>query len=339
MNIVLLFLVCLILYKAKLKNNKDYLSKEKTMIIKGIFIVIVFVSHINGYALYNSNLDNLAIKIINIIGQLMVAMFLFYSGYGIFKSIKLKGISYIDNIPKKRILNTFYNFWLAILLFILLNILLNINYPVDKIILSFIGWESIGNSNWYIFIILVMYFATWISFKIIKNNNYKSLILNTFLCLTFVSFMSFIKEPYWVDTCLCYIFGMWYCYYQNLIENILCNKKLYYFSVSILVLFFTILYIIFGPNIYIDNIIAICFCLIIVLLTMKIELNSKALCWCGQNLFWLYILQRIPMILFSKIGLIGYNKYIYFVVCLLFTIVSVLLINYIIEKLKKLLKK
>ena len=41
---------------------------------------------------------------------LMVTMFLFYSGYGVFESIKKKKEKYINTIPKRRFLKTLINF-------------------------------------------------------------------------------------------------------------------------------------------------------------------------------------------------------------------------------------
>lgn len=47
---------------------------------------------------------------------------------------------------------------------------------------------------------------------------------------------------------------------------------------------------------------AIFFALLIVLLSMKIQISSKALEWLGKRLFPLYIYQRIGMIVLSEVG-------------------------------------
>lgn len=59
----------------------------------------------------------------------------------------------------------------------------------------------------------------------------------------------------------------------------------------------------------------------VVLFTMRVSINNKVLRWCGKHLFGLYILQRIPMIVFREIGLSDYNIYLYFIVCLAVTVV------------------
>lgn len=57
-------------------NFKRALNKEQTTCINGIFVLFVFLSHFGQYETMPWN--NLLLAI----GQLMVAPFLFYSGYG-----------------------------------------------------------------------------------------------------------------------------------------------------------------------------------------------------------------------------------------------------------------
>lgn len=142
--------ILLIIISSRIDNNNDYLSPEKTTTIKGIFIVLVFFSHFNSYVMYSNTLDNVYVKIIGYVGQAMVAPFLFYSGYGVMEQITKKGNSYIKSIPIKRFLVTMIKFDLAVFLFYIINIFLNNTISLKKILLSFIGWDSLGNSNWYI---------------------------------------------------------------------------------------------------------------------------------------------------------------------------------------------
>ena len=177
--------ILLIIISSRIDNNNDYLSLEKTTVIKGIFIILVFLSHFNSYVIYSNALDNVYIKIIGYVVQAMVAPFLFYSGYGVMEKKKKKGNSYIKSFPVKRILVTMIKFDLAVLLFYIINILLNNAVSFKKIILSLVGWDSLGNSNWYIFTIIVLYIITYFSYSIIKNKNI-SLSMTTILTLIYI---------------------------------------------------------------------------------------------------------------------------------------------------------
>lgn len=148
--------------------NKDYISIESTNAVKGLFAIIILFSHMNGYIVLQDNIyDNAFVSILRHLGQLMVAPYLFFSGYGILESAKKKE-KYFDSFPRKRILKTLIHFDIAVFLYLLVNIFTGTNYPLSSYLTCWIGWESIGNSNWFIFVILSLYVATMIS-AIITN--------------------------------------------------------------------------------------------------------------------------------------------------------------------------
>ena len=57
----------------------------------------------------------------------------------------------------------------------------------------------------------------------------------------------------------------------------------------------------------------------IVILTMRVSLHNKVLNWFGAHLFEVYLLHRIPMIVFQKIGFIEFSPPLSFMVSLAVT--------------------
>lgn len=320
---ILLALIILILYKINIKRKEfqeDYLSKDKTLSIKGIFILIVFISHCSSYVSFNNPIDYPAIYLCKKLGQLMVTLFLFYSGYGIYESIKKKGNSYVNNMVKNRIAKILFEFAIAICSFLVCNTILGINFNLKTIILSFIGWESIGNSNWYIFAIIMMYISSYISFKIFKENHFEAIIATSILAYFYLFFVNMYKDTYWVDTILCFPLGMWFSYYKNKIDNYFFqNNKIYFFSLLIVLGFFIISYKTRSDLLSL-NINAMLFSIVIIIITMKFQIHNKILNWLGKNLFWLYILQRIPMIILTQ-SQINKVPYIFLIYSLIATII------------------
>ena len=186
MNIFLLILLALLLFGLKKADAKDAcLKKEHTDAVKGFFIIIVLYSHILPYLTssgvsFSPILDVPANKIIKMTGQLMVVMFLFYSGYGVMESIMKKGNEYVRAIPVKRVLSTLVNYAIAVMVFLVMNKLIGIHFPVKQYILSFVAWESVGQSNWYIFAILCCYVSTFVSFTLFSDKKH-ALYANAFL--------------------------------------------------------------------------------------------------------------------------------------------------------------
>ena len=292
---------CLIGIKFSRKGFKDYLDKEQTNAIRGIFAMIIFFSHFRGYV-DNLNMpgDDIFVQILLHIGQLMVAAFLFYSGYGVFVSAQKKGEKYIKNFAKNRILKTWLFFACAVLLYLVYALICGRQYSIGRILLSFVGWESIGNSSWFMFAILYMYIATYIAALLTKKEiNLKTIGLITVLSLVYIAVIYKAKpgETWWCDTILCYIAGMAYGYFKKQLDHAL-EKKYIVMLLASVVLFV-------GINVVISrthgivfllgyNLWACALCLLISAITYCVKIDNAILQFLGKYGFEIYILQRIP---------------------------------------------
>lgn len=308
-----ILIVLLSLYRSKvsgLKNfNDEYLSFDSTSAIKGIFILFVFMNHCLHYVWesgfeYVHLYDKLGAASFGLFGQLIVVMFLFYSGYGVNESIKKKGVAYVNSIPKKRIINTLLNFNVAVILFIFLDAFLHIDYSMSEVALSFIAWEDVGNSNWYIFDILLCYAITWLCAKLFAKRSapYRIGMGGVIVILAIYLLSEYKTNPVWSNTLLCYPLGMAFSQYKSKIEPFV--QKYYYVLLSIATIIVAATFLtITDEMIWLYNVKSCVFVFFIVLLTLKIHIKNEALIWCGKNLFPLYIYQRIPMIaLFTVLG-------------------------------------
>ena len=322
-------IVCRLRFQPK-GFNADYLSFDTTNAIKGIFISLVFIKHATPYILNSGmclTISRAFLFIDSQVGQWIVAMFLFYSGYGVMESIKKKGISYVDSIPRKRILTTLVNFNIAVALFAVIALFLHKDYSLKTYLLSFIGWESVGNSNWYIFVIMLCYLITYVCFKVNvsteKENAYLMRIaISSFLLVVSILVLSYLKPSWWYDTMLCFGMGMFYSVKRERIEIIL--KRYYWPILSVLfLLLICIGNIPYSVKGFVYNVYCIVFCLLIVMLTMKFKVKNSVLIWAGKNLFPLYIYQRVPMIILSSIcggSFVACCPVLYTLSCLLITL-------------------
>lgn len=327
------FALCL--YKVKIKPDEsgfqsDYMSVEKTTAIKGIFIVVVFFSHFENYIDINSlwSADIKFYEYFNLIGQRMVTPFLFYSGYGVMESISRKGMNYVHSIPRKRFLHVLAEFDIAIVVYTIARILLKTPFnngkmfDIKQFLLSLVGWDSVGNSNWYIFSILVAYIITFIAFEIFRDKKYLCVIGVTVLLSLFVICLRIfdIKERYWYDTVICYAGGMWFSLLRPAVEKILM-KNAVWIPVFILSTALCLFSFKFARINFVLYEISMCsFVWAIIVFTMKFSICNRPLVWLGKNLFPLYIFQRLPMSVFDYFGLSDYNIYLYFAVCFAVTL-------------------
>lgn len=336
LTIVLLLFLCL--YGIQFgKNNayKGYISKGRSNSIKGVFILLIFIGHIKKYIVdagyeYHGIGDTVFQTIFNLIGQLVVVMFLFYSGYGVMENIRKKGNVYVKAMPKHRVMNTLLNFDVAVCFFLVVNLLIGKEVTVKEFLLSLAAWGSLGNSNWYIFAILVCYIATSIIARFAKTE--KTLLGGVFVTLTIVAWgLMLVKESWWYNTLWAYPTGMFYSINKTKLED-LANRKWTLVTGILLVLFCAIYVIPFGAAGFKHNALSIVFALLVVVLTMRIRIDNKVLQWCGEKLFPLYIYQRIPMIVFATVlpaWMLNVQPLLYIGICFLSTLVLAYLYRFI----------
>ena len=246
------------------------------------------------------------------------------------ESIKKKGSAYIDTIPKKRFPQVLLNMDIAVVLFLILAATAGKFYSVGHILLTLVGWESVGNSNWYIFVILALYVITYFAFLILKKKNNKTtqligVIITTVLSVAFVYILmktKTTKQSWWYNTLILYSLGMWYSYFKDKIEKVLMKNDLIFFAASgVLVLAYLEAYNMRSDyGIYSYTVWAVLFTLGIVMITMKVKITNPVLEWFGNHVFSVYILQRIPMILLSRYGVADRHKYEFMIASIIVTV-------------------
>lgn len=334
---MMFILISLVGINFKNINGIDYdaLTIKRTTMINGFFVGIVFFSHFNSYAITNNLIDSIYYSFFKM-GQLMVTTFLFYSGYGIYESIKNKK-NYIDSFLKNRIFKFFISVFVAIILYTILNFIIGKTYNIKTIVLSTIGYTSIGNSNWFIFATFCMYFSVLFSFKIFKNDNLSALLSCLILSFCYIFLvMKYIRYSWWVNTILCFNAGM---FFSHFIDNILkfLQNKYHYILTTILLITVFILAIINNYNYFTYEIISLTFVLLVVLVSLKVYIGNRVLLWLGENTFNIYILQRLSFILYEHIGLKDYNVYFYLIISAVTTFILTYFFDKVLKKLYSIL--
>ena len=327
MLILLIVFGLFCLYRIKFSSfHPDYMGTAQTGSIKGIFAMIILFSHLRSYLTVTAPADLLYCTVLDLIGQLMVTLFFFYSGYGILESFRHKP-DYMGSFFKNRILKTLLHFDMAVLLFLILSLLLGQTYPPKTYLLCWVGWTSLGNSNWFIFDMLALYLVTWPALLLSGRTRRKPLwacLLTTAFSLILWVVLRELRSggwgTIWYNTILCYPLGMWYSLVRERLDDLWQRRKgLSWLSLFLVIICFVgcaLLYRRTG-RVTVYSLYACVFSLLIVLITTKVKVDNPILRWLGEISFSIYILQRLPMILMEHFGLARYN--------LLFAVLSIAL--------------
>ncbi|MBQ7345118.1 MAG: hypothetical protein IJW45_03530 [Oscillospiraceae bacterium] len=321
MDMVLLAVLILGLWGLGLRKDDGHLSRAQTGAVNGFFVLLVFLRHTVDY-IPAGHWDGIFRAVDSRLDQLIVVPFLFYSGYGIARSILSKGQSYVRGLPWQRLFKVWYHFALAVALYVILALCMGKDYGGTRIALSFTGWDSIGNSNWYIFATLVMYLATWLSFTVFRRHRWLAAVGVTVMAMGYILIMKQTKGIWWYDTALVYPAGIWYGLYQQELEAPLKKRPLLpWLALAVWGGIFLLCFKLQSGLIWREGM-AVAFALTVLYGTMVIRVGNPVLTFLGKYTFEIYILQRIPMI-----ALRGHfeNKYLYLAISFGLTLVLAVL--------------
>ena len=283
--------------------NEGFLSKATTTAVKGVFVVLIFCSHIREFMVLSPQWWNTSYTtILDHLGQLIVAVFFLYSGYGIWESLKRKP-DYPQHFFKNRFLKTLFHFDVAVLLFIIVQLFIPITYSAKRYVFCWIGWESVGNYNWFIFVILVLYLIALTALLLQQRKTFGGIWLTVLLTAGLWAWLNFImhKPAWWIDTMAAFPLGMVLSRYKDSVTGALEQLPRHILITVISLVFMGIIHMEFGLDIY--GLAACAFCCLIVVLTSWINIGNPALAWLGKNAFTIFIIQRLPMIVLSSAGI------------------------------------
>lgn len=287
--------------KLRLRSfNEDYLSKDSTDAVRGIFILLIFASHFAFFVdPFTAPLDSIYWRLRTALDQSVVTCFLFYSGYGVALSARKKGTAYIRSMPRKRILSTLLIYDCSQLLFLLVQLWRGKSYGTVDFLLSLIAWKSFGNDNWYIFVILGLYVITWLVLRD-RELNAVTVARVSLGALAFLLFLCCAGQGvWWYNTLLCYPLGMWFFLYKDKVDRFMSNAAYYWPTLLLMVFAYCSVHTVWRRSMALYVLAMLLFALCVVLFTMKVHLRSPILIYCGKHLQGLFLLHRLPYIVLS----------------------------------------
>lgn len=317
MMFLLLLLIVLCFLPLSYGYHSDFLSAENTLPIKGIFTFLVLFSHLRGYLILSDSwVNNLYFAVQDRLGQLIVTAFFFYSGFGIWESFKHKA-NYAQHFFQKRFLKTLLHFDIIVSLFIVVQLLIPIVYTSREYLFCWIGWESVGNSNWFVFDILILYLISAFALFFHEKTGHGGIFITILLTVLFWLFLHKIgKENYWIDTLASFPFGMLLSHYKKDLLSLLSKKNMPCCLTGLCSILFLLVFKWGGVDIY--GITACTFCGLLVLGSSWLKISNPILSWAGRNVFTIYMLQRLPMLVLSHYG-ISFNPGLFIILSCLLT--------------------
>jgi peptidoglycan/LPS O-acetylase OafA/YrhL len=178
--IVLIALALLLLVGIKPSKLREWqeepLSLDRSKAIQGFAAVAIIVHHISQELAQEAG----AIGFFEGIGVLFVGIFFFFSGYGLYTSLKTKE-NYLKGFLRKRLVTILVPFYMCILVFVMAACICGMKFTPLQLLAVLSGWSLINMHMWYIVEIAVLYLAFFLIYRLIKNRTAATVVMGIFV--------------------------------------------------------------------------------------------------------------------------------------------------------------
>ncbi len=300
-------------------TKNEYLSVNSTKALKGYFAICILFHHLYQHT-FDGNVTTFGC-IMQYLGFLSVAMFFFFSGYGLQTSYEKKGDKYIESFFVTKIVPFYCIYVLLSIFYFIVNILITKKLDFVLLLKSFCFMENVISKGWYLPIIIYFYVAFFLIYKYVKKNK-----LLVFMLFT-VLFCIFHKSSLHYQSIFAFVLGMFWSKYKDKIDNVL-EKHLYIALLFSAVLFFGCFYLfILTKFLIIKMIAAVLFATLVIItvfLISKIEnriIANKLSCFIGKISLEIYVVHGLFVNIFHSEIINIENNLLYIILVLICTFI------------------
>lgn len=183
-------------------------------------------------------------------------------------------------------------------------------------------------------VVFVMYIIIFVSFMLLRKSKIAAVMLVTVLAIAFgyAEYKVGYPDRYY-NTILCLPAGMIFSLLKPYIDKLVMKNDILWscgFAGAFAVYYF--FYRLRSDNVIYYNLWCLLAIVLLLLFSMKVQIENSILNWFGSHVFSIYILQRIPMIVLSELGFSG-HKYMFIITSFVITLAMALLFEQLTDKL------
>ena len=202
---VYVILPLLLLWGAKFSKkgqfNDEFLSLDQTKAFQGFLAVCIMLHHIAqktcaSWIQPQSRIVH-GLDFFVPLGYLFVSVFLFFNGYGIYKSYKTKP-NYLNGFIKKRILPVVLALYSTTLIFFIARLLVGEKMDAMTVFFYLTSLKLCNPNTWYVIVLPFFYLAFYFSFKYIKNDHLAVISTTAFVVLYMLLGTSLNHNDFWI---------------------------------------------------------------------------------------------------------------------------------------------
>lgn len=308
--------------------NDEFMSLSQTKALQGFSAICIMFHHMAQKTCASWLEPKYIIHGLDVfepIGYFFVGIFLFCSGYGLYKSYQKK-TNYLNGFFSRRILPIIVAFYVTACIFLIVRMLIGEKMNLPQLIYYITGLQLSNGNAWFAVTLPIFYFIFYMAFKYCKNEKValSAVCISTFVYM-FIGTMQdhgpwWLGGEWWYNTVPIFALGLIFARY----EHAVINRVKKHYAVYIIGAFITMIafYIFskyalenfsyygeyFDPNFkvlrrwgcLIAQIVATCaFICFVFMLGMKIKIGNKVLAFMGTITLECYLIHGLFIELFG----------------------------------------
>ena len=317
-------LVAILIAGAKASKRREWqeepLALGTSKAIQGFSAVAIILHHLSQDLMKDAG----PFEFLSGCGVLFVGIFFFFSGFGLYTSLKTKK-DYLKGFLRKRLITILIPFYSCIAVFTIASCICGTKYKALALLKVLSGWSLINNHMWYIVEIAILYLAFFLIYKLIRNRTAATVVMSVFVLAMMggslllchgkdMSCAYWFMGEWWYNASLLFIVGILVSKHQDGLRKI--ARKAY----VVLLPLFGILTAVFGwitkrflekysywseipgkdPR-YLDKLrclsvqvpFILCFVLFVLLVMMKVRFGNPVLTFLGAISLELYLIHNL----------------------------------------------
>ncbi|MCR5617485.1 MAG: acyltransferase [Clostridiales bacterium] len=175
-------LIAILIAGAKVSKRHEWQEKplglDTSKAIQGFAAVAIILHHLSQDLLDRAG----PFEFLSECGVIFVGIFFFFSGYGLYTSLKTKE-NYLKGFLKKRLITILIPFYSCIAVFTVASCICGAKYKPLELLSILSGWSLINTHMWYIVEIAILYLAFFIIYRLIKNRTIATVVMGIFVLL------------------------------------------------------------------------------------------------------------------------------------------------------------
>lgn len=205
--IFLILLAILLFAGAKAAGRKEWLndpfSLQTSKAVQGFAAIAIIIHHLS------QELEDMAgpLAFFRDLGVIFVGIFFFFSGFGLYTSLKTKE-NYLKGFLKKRLPAVLIPFYSCNLLYVISACITGARFKGSEIWAVLSGWTLLNSHMWYIVEIVILYLAFFAIYRLIRNRTAATVVMGVFVAAMMAgSLMLCHGEDY---SCRYWFMGEWW---------------------------------------------------------------------------------------------------------------------------------